>query len=465
MPYSIKMGKRASTGIVIGALLVGSLTSCGSSDTQVVSTGEPIEPDPVPVDVVETQPNRIVFTNTNDDGNENIFIMDEDGSNVVQLTNNDGVTSFPAWSPDGEQVAWINAQSKPQLLRVKADASGLELQQESLGGVTEASAIVLLTKPVLAVAVASGNGTVSLVNVADNKVLRKIEHGARVVSIEVSNDQSKIITGGVDGVVQVWNQADGKNLFKLRGGRGDLLTLAAAKRDSERQGSTLTRLNTQIEALKKTLEKEGAALKKVTEEHQKAVAALVDGEKKRVETVAVVAATEAKIAKAAADTADAKKTIDTLSTALVNAKASVEQVAKQLGVQQADLKIAMDEAAKAAQAAEQAEKLKVVAKAKADAIQKMIDDTNAALKKANDEAAANQVKIDQSKKSLADAEMITQKSGKELETQKKAAVDAENAKQKSEADVAKRKQALDTANAAQQRATAAIPRHQRTTIS
>ncbi|MDB4353274.1 hypothetical protein N9Z64_00940 [bacterium] len=364
------------------------------------------------------------------------------------------------WSPDGAQVAWINAQSKPQLLRVKADASGLELQQESLGGVTEATAIALLTKPVLAVAVASGNGTVSLVNVADNKVLRKIEHGASVVSIEVSNDQSKIITGGVDGVVQVWNQADGKNLFKVREGRGDLLTIAAAKRDSERQGSTLTRLNTQIEALKKTLEKEGAALKKVTEEHQKAVAALADGEKKRVETVAVVTATEAKIAKAAAGTAAAKKTIDTVSTMLVSAKASVEQVAKRLAVQQADLKIAMDEAAKAAQAAEQAEKLKVVAKAKADAIQKMIDDTNAALKKANDEAAANQVKIDQSKKSLADAEMITQKSGKELETQKKAAVDAENAKQKSEADVAKRKQALDTANAAQQRATAAIPRHQ-----
>ena len=101
MLYSVRMVKRASIGIIVWALLVGSLTGCGSSDTQVVSTGEPIASDPVPVDVVETQPNRIVFVNTNDEGNENIFIMDEDGSNVVQLTNNDGMNSHPAWSPDG----------------------------------------------------------------------------------------------------------------------------------------------------------------------------------------------------------------------------------------------------------------------------------------------------------------------------------------------------------------------------
>jgi hypothetical protein len=49
------MVKRASISIVIGALLVGSLTGCGGSDTQVVSVGEPIESDPVPVEVVETE--------------------------------------------------------------------------------------------------------------------------------------------------------------------------------------------------------------------------------------------------------------------------------------------------------------------------------------------------------------------------------------------------------------------------
>lgn len=365
-----------------------------------------------------------------------------------------------AWSSDGTQVAWINAEGKPQLLRVNADTDGLEMQQESLGGVTEATAIALLTKPALAVAVASGNGTVSLVNVADNKVLRKMEHGAPVTSIELSGDQSKIVTGGADGVVQVWKQLDGKNLFKVRESRGDSLTIASAKRDSERQKGALTRLNAQAEALKKSLEKEDAALKKVTEEHQKAVTALAEGEKKRGEAVAVVAATEAKIVKAATDTVAAKKVIEATSVTLVSKKSMVDQVSKQLEIQKAELRKALEEAAKANADAEQAEKLKAAAKSKSDAIQKKIDETNAALKKANDEAAADQAKIDQSKKTLADAETLTQKSSKELEAQKKAATTAETAKQKNEADVAKRKQALGTATAAQKRAVDAIPSHQ-----
>ena len=128
MLYSVRMVKRASIGIIVWALLVGSLTGCGSSDTQVVSTGEPIASDPVPVDVVETQPNRIVFVNTNDEGNENIFIMDEDGSNVVQLTNNDGVTSFPAWSPDGEQIVFNSTFDPNQDIHIM-DADGSNVRR------------------------------------------------------------------------------------------------------------------------------------------------------------------------------------------------------------------------------------------------------------------------------------------------------------------------------------------------
>ena len=63
MLYSVRMVKRASIGIIVWALLVGSLTGCGSSDTQVVSTGEPIEPDPIPVDVIQTESEETPITN------------------------------------------------------------------------------------------------------------------------------------------------------------------------------------------------------------------------------------------------------------------------------------------------------------------------------------------------------------------------------------------------------------------
>ena len=160
------------------------------------------------------------------------------------------------------------------------------------------------------------------------------------------------------------------------------------------------------------------------------------------------------------DATTAKTAIDTASAALVTTQSKADQVGKQIETQKADLKKAMDELASTTKAAEEAAKLKEAAQAKAAAIQKMIDDSNAALKKAKEETAANQAKIDASKKMLAEAEMISKKSTAELEGQKKAAGEAETAKQKSASEVAKRKQALDTATLAQQRATAEIPKHE-----
>lgn len=424
----------------------------------------------------EKQPSQVLSGNSEriidlswSDTPESLFSVDEmgkvtkwdvkSGSRQLEYEAGGPITSLVV-SPDGSQVALINVEGKPQLLRINGDATGFELQQESLGGLEGATAIELVTKPSMMAAVAAGNGTVSLINAADNKVVRKVEHGAAVTAIEVSVDQTKLVTGGQDGVTHVWNLADGKSLFKAQGSPSDVLTIATSKRDAERQKATVTRLTQKTETLKKALEKEDAALKKVTEEHQKAITTLTEGETKRAETVAAVAVTEAKIAKAATDVGEAKKVIESASMTLVKMKATADDISKQLEASKAELVKAMEAAKQAEQAAEAAEKAKLETKAKADAIQKRVDEANAALKKANDEMVATQSKVDQSKKMLADAEKITQTSGKELETQKKAVTAAEETKQKSEADVAKRKQALETATAAQQRATAALPQHQ-----
>lgn len=47
----------------------------------------------------------IVFVSERD-GNEEIYRMDSDGSNVLRLTNHPAVDSEPAWSPDGTQIAF-----------------------------------------------------------------------------------------------------------------------------------------------------------------------------------------------------------------------------------------------------------------------------------------------------------------------------------------------------------------------
>ena len=53
---------------------------------------------------------RIAFT-SNRDGNDEIYVMDPDGSNVKRLTHNDADDEWPSWSPDGKRLAF---QSQPR---------------------------------------------------------------------------------------------------------------------------------------------------------------------------------------------------------------------------------------------------------------------------------------------------------------------------------------------------------------
>ena len=70
------------------------------------------------------QKSRIVFASTRD-GNTEIYVMDADGGNQENLTNNPAYDSDPDWSPDGTKIAFASGRGdeRRQIYVIDADGS------------------------------------------------------------------------------------------------------------------------------------------------------------------------------------------------------------------------------------------------------------------------------------------------------------------------------------------------------
>ena len=56
-----------------------------------------------------------------------IFLMNSDGTNIVNLTNHKSFDGYPDWSPDGKQIVFTsNRHGKLQLFVMQSDGSGIQ---------------------------------------------------------------------------------------------------------------------------------------------------------------------------------------------------------------------------------------------------------------------------------------------------------------------------------------------------
>ncbi|HEV7451875.1 MAG TPA: hypothetical protein VGO16_10900 [Pseudonocardiaceae bacterium] len=85
----------------------------------------PPTPTPLPPPVVSPSEGKIVFQSGRD-GNNEIYLMNADGSGVTRLTNNPASDTQPALSPDGARIAFTsNRDGNNEIYVMNADGTGL----------------------------------------------------------------------------------------------------------------------------------------------------------------------------------------------------------------------------------------------------------------------------------------------------------------------------------------------------
>lgn len=277
--------------------------------------------------------------------NESGLVTVLDGSSGVETAAIDLQTSLERLTACGDDVhlAVIDQERRVQLLRL-VEASGetaasIAIVQKSVAEVTDATAVALLSKPTLMLAIASESRGVLMIDPVTSQIAHTIEVGAIVEALTLSSDETKLATGSRDASARIWNVADGKLLATCQGTSTDQLSVAKATRDAARQKAFVDKLTTKTTELQELLKKEDEALAAIIKARDEAVAANNANEAKRVEAVALVAATQATIEKSAADIAAAEN-------AIVAAKAAAEKATKDLEAHRAAVTNAEAEKAK-----------------------------------------------------------------------------------------------------------------------
>lgn len=116
----INVGLRTLAGIA-ALLIFGFVITSVVSQLRNTSTGSSETNTTVP-----SIPAGLIAFVSRQDGNEEIYTMYTNGSELTNLTDNPAYDSFPAWSPDGTRLAFISDRlGQPEIFVMNADGSNV----------------------------------------------------------------------------------------------------------------------------------------------------------------------------------------------------------------------------------------------------------------------------------------------------------------------------------------------------
>lgn len=114
-------GKTASLSLSVYAAPTQDLIYAGgmasASRLWILQPGTGRNPRAIPLQIPATEPSpspdgrRVAFTGTDEDDNVDIYVVNRDGSNLVRLTWGSSIDDQPAWSPDGNTIAFRSTRS------------------------------------------------------------------------------------------------------------------------------------------------------------------------------------------------------------------------------------------------------------------------------------------------------------------------------------------------------------------